>query len=84
MERLREVKCLFPVCGVDPPAGSMCRGSVPLLGTKPLLFHHLSHGFRHCGDEICGKRQIFSVWEGGSNSQHPLSTGCPAAPSDAG
>lgn len=82
VERLREVRCLFPVCGVDPLTGSMCRGPVPLLGTKPLLFHHLSRGFRHCGNGIWGAPQVLSVEEGGE--RFTLSRGCPAAPSDAG
>lgn len=84
METFREVNCLFPVCGVEPLTGSMCRGPVLLLGTKPLLFRHLPCGFRHCGNGIWGTPQVLSVEEGGSDSQGPLSKGCPAAPSDAG
>lgn len=84
MERFREVKCVFPVCGVVPPAGSVSRGSVPLLGTNSLLFHHLSCGFRHRGNGIWGKLQVLSAEEWGSDSQHPFSKGCPAALSHAG
>lgn len=84
MERFRELKYLFPVCGLDAPTGSMYRGSVPFLGTNPLLFQHLSRGFRHRGNGIWGKLHVLSVEPGGSNSQHPFSKGCPAAPRDAG